>query len=285
MTRMTRIAADGGAGTVAAHADFTWRNAWTVAPFLGFCWLGCILVALLGTGLFYVFLGAIVHYMGEPLTMGGWALVRTVWFVIAFSLFMVGAGLFLITLTVLTGTDLLYPHNRPSITVRYLFPVAMVLAQLFRVKRDVLRVSYIKVNNAMTIAQRKRIHARRLLVLLPHCLQVDVCNRKLTSAVTNCARCGRCPMAALLDMGERYGLHMEVVNGGTLARRKVQEYQPDGIVAVACERDLMLGIQDVYPIPVYGVVNDRPHGPCYNTDVDMKLVEEGVRFFRQAAAA
>jgi len=282
---MNAVRGAGGAGAVAVQTDFTWRNAWTVAPFLGFCWLGLTLAAVLGTGVFYVVLGAIVHYMGEPLSLGGWALVRTSWFVIAFSLFVIGAGLFLITLTVLTGRDLLYPHNRPSITVRYLFPIAVALAQLFRVKRDVLRVSYIKVNNAMTIAQHARIHARRLLVLLPHCLQVDVCNRKLTTAVTNCARCGRCPMAALLAMGDRYGLHIEVVNGGTLARQRVLAFHPDGIVAVACERDLMLGIQDVYPIPVYGVVNDRPHGPCYNTDVDMKLVEEGVRFFREATAA
>ncbi len=238
---------------------------------------------MLGTAVFYVILGAIVHYMGEPLSLTAWTLVRTAWVVIAAALFFTGAGLLLITTTVITGIDLLYPHNRPSLTVKYLFPVAILLAQFFRVKRDVLRVSFIKVNNAMTIAQRRRIGADRVLVLLPHCLQIDVCNRKITNNLNNCARCGRCPVASILTMGERYGLRMEVVNGGTLARRRVAEFCPDGIVAVACERDLTLGIQDVHPVPVYGVINDRPHGPCYNTDVDLKLVEEGIRFFRGEA--
>ena len=82
-------------------------------------------------------------------------------------------------------------------------------------------------------------------------------------------------------MGERFGLNVEVVNGGTLARRKVASFRPDGIVAVACERDLTFGIQDVHPIPVYGVINDRPNGPCFNTCVDMHLVEQGIRFFRK----
>jgi uncharacterized protein len=278
---MAEAQAEAGTGVLGAVAsEHSWRGAWTKAPFLAFCWLGYVLVAAAGTLLFYVLLGALVHYLGDPLSPVGMALVRVIWLAIVLSLFLLGAGLLLITLTSITGIDLLYPHGRPSITVTYLFPVAVVLGRFFGVKRSVLRVSYIKVNNSLTIAQRRRFQSERILVLLPHCLQVDICNRKITNDVHNCVRCGRCPVACLLALGEKYGLALEVVNGGTLARRKVKTFRPDGIVAVACERDLMLGIQDVYPIPVYGVINDRPHGPCNNTEVDMRLVEQGVRFFR-----
>ncbi|MBD3239887.1 MAG: DUF116 domain-containing protein [Chitinivibrionales bacterium] len=269
------------AGADRARGELSWRTAWTKAPFLAFCWLSFALVAGVGTLLFYTILGALIHYLGDPLDVFGMTVVRIVWLAIAISLFLLGAGLLLITLTSLTGIDLLYPHNRPSITVNYLFPAAALLARFFGVKRNTLRVSFVKVNNAMTIAQRKRIRGDRILVLLPHCLQIDVCNRKITNNIENCVGCGKCPVADLRRMGAEYGLHIEVVNGGTLARRKVKSYQPDGIVAVACERDLTLGIQDVYPVPVYGVINDRPNGPCYNTDVDLKLVEEGIRFFKR----
>jgi hypothetical protein len=34
---------------------------------------------------------------------------------------------------------------------------------------------------------------------------------------------------------------------------------------------------------VFGVMNDRPNGPCFNTDVDMGLLEEAVRFFKKTA--
>jgi len=51
------------------------------------------------------------------------------------------------------------------------------------------------------------------------------------------------------------------------------------IVAVACERDLTSGIQDTYPIPVFGIFNRRPFGPCYDTDVDLELVEKGITTF------
>ncbi|NTU60232.1 MAG: DUF116 domain-containing protein, partial [Deltaproteobacteria bacterium] len=44
----------------------------------------------------------------------------------------------------------------------------------------------------------------------------------------------------------------------------------------ACERDLTSGIQDAHPLPVYGVLNDRPFGPCFNTSVDLDRVAEAL---------
>jgi hypothetical protein len=51
------------------------------------------------------------------------------------------------------------------------------------------------------------------------------------------------------------------------------------IIGVACERDLTSGIQDSYPIPVFGILNHRPFGPCFDTDVDMKMVETALASF------
>ena len=249
-----------------------WRSAWTKATFLGFCWLSYFI---------FVSLGALGYYLIHPRLqeLAVWldraALGATVLFYLV-----LGGGLFLISATAVTGRDLLYPHRKRSLTVKALFPIAATLSQILGVNRNKLRTSFVKVNNALTKAQKKRIKGDRILVLLPHCLQIDVCNRKITSDINNCVRCGRCPVGSLLALGDKYGLSLEVVNGGTLARSRVASFHPDGIVAVACERDLTLGIQDVYPIPVYGVINDRPYGPCHNTCVDMNLVEEAVRFFR-----
>ncbi len=261
------------AGIANPKAQSMWRNAWTKATFLAFCWAS-LFIFVGGAFLFY--------YLVHPrLAVIAIWLDHATLIALCFVVFVVAAGLALITATALTGWDLLYPHGKQSVTVKFLFPIAATLSQVLRVDRARLRASFIKVNNALTKAQRNRIRGDRILILLPHCLQIDVCNRKLTSDVSNCARCGRCPVGGLVDMGERLGLKVEVVNGGTLARKKVASFRPDGIVAVACERDLTFGIQDVHPIPVFGVINDRPNGPCYNTCVDMHLVEEGIKFFRK----
>ena len=50
-------------------------------------------------------------------------------------------------------------------------------------------------------------------------------------------------------------------------------------MAVACELDLTSGIQDSYPIPVIGILNERPHGPCINTKVDIQKVKRAILDF------
>jgi len=55
--------------------------------------------------------------------------------------------------------------------------------------------------------------------------------------------------------------------------------KPKAIVAVACELDLTSGIRDTYPIPVIGVLNRRPNGPCYNTSVDIAEVKKALLHF------
>jgi len=258
---------------VTPFEESAWRSAWTKFPFLAFCWASLLIVGLLECLIYYLVhprlasLSPKIEFIFE----GGLLLLFAI----------LSAGLFLITITSLTGIDLLYPHNKKSVTVNTLFPIAIILGQFFKINRNRLRTSFVKVNNSLTMAQAKRIRGDKILILLPHCLQIDICHRKITNDVNNCVRCGRCPVGELVTLGERYGLKIEVVNGGTLARRKGATLQPDGIVAVACERDLTLGIQDVYPIPVFGVINDRPNGPCVNTCVDMSLVEDAVKFFRK----
>ena len=60
------------------------------------------------------------------------------------------------------------------------------------------------------------------------------------------------------------------------------EAEPEVIVAVACERDLSAGITDTYPIPVLGVLLDRPEGPCLNTRVDVAKVIAALNLFLKA---
>ena len=110
-------------------------------------------------------------------------------------------------------------------------------------------------------------------------IQLDTCVHKITRNIENCRQCGGCSVGDMLGLAHKYGIHMAVATGGTLARQMVKQIRPKAIVAVACERDLTSGIQDVFPLPVVGVLNERPFGPCFNTRVDIKRVEAAVLDF------
>ena len=87
-------------------------------------------------------------------------------------------------------------------------------------------------------------------------------------------------MQGLRALKDAYGFSQVVAFGGTEARKGIVQYQPKGIVAVACERDLLVGINDLHGrIPVLAFSNQRPDGPCKNTVVDLTQIEEAIRMF------
>jgi len=183
-------------------------------------------------------------------------------------------GLIIIILSVQTGLDLLYPHRKKQITLTTLFPMNVLIGKLFNIKKDRIRFSYIALNNALWAVQSKRLDGSRLLILLPHCLQWIDCPFKITHKIENCQKCGKCSIADVVKIAKKNHIHVAVATGGTLARKIIVDFKPTFIIAVACERDLSIGITEVYPIPVFGILNQRPHGPCINTSLDTQKLEK-----------
>jgi len=161
------------------------------------------------------------------------------------------------------------------------FPFCLALAKLLKRDEMKLRRSFLSLNNDQVERLALTVKPEELLILLPHCLQYSECDVKITHDPTNCKRCGRCVISSLLDLSESTGVPLAVVTGGTLARKVLKERGSKAVVAVACERDLSDGILDSYPLPAFGVLNDRPFGPCFNTRADLALIRKAVdRFVR-----
>lgn len=189
-----------------------------------------------------------------------------------FTLCLLG-GLTMLVLTLWTGRDLLFSQSLRQIVIRYLFPGIIAFGRLLGFNRDTLQRSFIALNNQLVRAKQLRVPADRALLLLPHCLQFSACEIKITGDVNKCARCQRCDICRLTQLAQERGIGIAVATGGTLARKLIVERQPLFILAVACERDLTSGIRDAYPLPVIGILNRRPEGPCHNTQVVTEELE------------
>ena len=142
--------------------------------------------------------------------------------------------------------------------------------------RDQVMRSFVAISNGISL-KALGVPADRVLLILPHCIQRSDCAIKITGEINNCARCGKCKIAALMSLADKYGIKAIVVTGGTLARKKISDARPSAVIAVACERDLTSGLMDVFPIPAVGVLNMRPNGPCFNTDVAVEEVEASLK--------
>jgi hypothetical protein len=245
--------------------------------FLGLLTLTCLLFTLL-LGLFWYvpYIGLANLHAKLPLILG-----------IAFGIFLalVFAGVTILAFTVLLGRDLPFSKNLRGVTVKVLLPLMSGIGKLFGVSKDQVRRSFIEINNQLLLAAHPRATRDKLLLLMPHCLQFHECQFRITGSTLHCQRCGQCPINGLAELSEKYGVGLAVATGGTLARRIVVERRPRLIIAVACERDLSSGIQDSYPLPVFGIINHRPYGPCYDTEVDLERVEEALKLFLMPPAS
>jgi hypothetical protein len=187
-------------------------------------------------------------------------------------------GVALLILTLVRGREIFFAARLRGIVIEVLFPIMIGVGKLLGISKEKIQQSFVEVNNLLVRAKCRDAKPKRILLLMPHCLQFNDCAIKITSDAYKCQACGKCRIKDLVVLAKKYDVHLSVATGGTLARRRVAEARPQAIIAVACERDLTSGIQDAYPLPVIGILNDRPFGPCFNTSVDISKVAEALEF-------
>ena len=183
-------------------------------------------------------------------------------------------------LSILLEKELPFTHKIRGLGIKLFLPLMEILGPRLGIDKERVRNSFIETNNRLLLSgNRHGIAPERMLLLLPHCLQMADCQRRITTSIDNCEQCGRCNIDFLIKLAQKYKVHIAVATGGTLARKIVRDHKPKMIIAVACERDLTSGIHDTFPLPVYGILNQRPEGPCWNTRVDTVEVEKVLQTF------
>lgn len=163
-------------------------------------------------------------------------------------------------LSIITRRNLLIRVGKKSYSIAFLTPMILALGKKLGVSYDRIGNSFIKVSNALIRSTKWKINCNKILILLPRCLR-----RPLQKQI--------------ISIANKYHCLIYTVPGGELARKLISEHSPQAVIGVACERDLLSGIRDVHHIPVIGIPNQRPDGPCKNTTVELGKIEDAIRFF------
>jgi hypothetical protein len=184
----------------------------------------------------------------------------------SFKLFIFGLILILLfvflqtVLSIIFHKNLLIRIRNKNFSITFLTPFILALGKKIGISYDRIGNSFIKVSNSLIMNTRWKFSCSKILILLPRCLRRSI--QKQIIAIAN-----------------KYKCLIYTVPGGELARQIIAEQKPSAVIGVACERDLLTGIRDVHHIPVIGIPNQRPEGPCKNTTVDYKKIEDAVKFF------
>jgi len=249
-----RTAADRKLGNEWSDWDGAVESQWELNEdqrvFIGFAFLALLFVLLCG---------GLIYYMIAPRLEGWHHLLATV---VLVSLLAAGVAVLLwfcaLALPLLTGRRLPWRMEPVQRSFHLLLPLVFRMGRSFGISRDRMGNSFVNLSNALVRGARINTGSGPLLVLLPHCLTPE--SRRGIQA-----------------LAERFGALVHTVPGGEKARKLIQDHRPSRIIAVACERDLVAGLQDVAPvIPTFAVPNCRPEGPCKNTTVDLRRIEEAM---------
>ncbi len=227
--------------------------------------IGLVLLMAVSTALWY-FISPRLHEFNDALPFFLLSTLR-IFFVILI------IGTVLVLLTSIFEKNFLIANFAVKLFIKIVYPIVVFLGSLLGFSKEALGESYIKVNDSLVRALKPRYNPDDVIILLPHCLQNTDCSIRITVDVNNCKNCGKCTIGKILEIANNFGVEVFVATGGTLARRIITEQKPKLILAVACYRDLVSGIQDAYPINTFGIMNIRPFGPCVNTGVDTDEIE------------
>jgi len=151
----------------------------------------------------------------------------------------------------------------------------------FQTERQFLdeKKAFIELNNSIVRREFSQRKAHSALLLLPFCIQVTSCPRRIVWKVENCRRCGACPVGELLRLANEKHVPVRVSVRGRFAPMFIRELKPEITLAVACEDELFLGMLRASKFRCFGVLNDRPEGYCINTTVETDAVREALDYF------
>lgn len=228
-----------------------------------FCGLGALV--LLG----YSSVAWVIWYLIAPRleTFGWWAPVAS--FFAAFAgIGVFWAGYYALVLTLILGKDFA-PWMPYAAVIDGLQPGVFRFGRWLGISRDHLGSSFVHMHNALQRLRAPRVAPERCLVIMPRCLTRDAYNE-------------------IKELCDEYGCPVVTVGKGAMARREVFDMAPDAIIGIACERDLVTGINDVKArFAVLGQSIQRVEGPCKNARVDLNelraLIEGFVGPARRAA--
>ena len=98
--------------------------------------------------------------------------------------------------------------------LKVLYPLLMLAGSFLKTKKEDYQRFIINLNNRLV--KKEKLRPEKILLLLPHCLQINECDIRLTYNINNCKRCGKCGIRDLIQVAEDNHMTIFIATGGSL---------------------------------------------------------------------
>jgi hypothetical protein len=155
-------------------------------------------------------------------------------------------------------------------TLNLTYPTIKQLFKWFQLNEILIDEISIDLRNRINHEKFKKLDAKDVIMVLPHCLRAPNCPAKLGESGLECISCGNCSIGIIKKFSDKKGIDMYIVPGSTFIKNVIKKRPFKGVIGVACPVDLNLAMMslDYYcPQGVY-LLKDG----CINTIVDVNEV-------------
>jgi len=144
------------------------------------------------------------------------------------------------------------------------------------IDEDLYDQVYIAIKNRAYKNKFDETPKRDIIIFLPQCIRNSKkCEAELTDNGYECKHCGGCSISNIIKSAKELGYRgVFVVPGGSLVRNIVKKMKPGAVVGVACNYELVEGIEHatIHGIPSQSIPLLKDG--CRNTKVDEEEVIE-----------
>ena len=131
---------------------------------------------------------------------------------------------------------------------------------------------YVEIKNMIYREKMKALKPEDKILFLPHCLRkADKCKAKMSDEGYSCIACSKeCKIGQIKSFAEKKGYKVFIVPGGSMIFAIIRKYNPEGVIGVACMKELILAAENL-TLPMQGI--ELSKSGCINTDVDIEKVK------------
>lgn len=125
----------------------------------------------------------------------------------------------------------------------------------------------IDLRNKLNKQKFKKLYAKEVIIVLPHCLRANNCPAKLGKSGLECVKCCKCSIGTIKSISDKKEIDVYIVPGSTFIKNVIKQRSFKGVIGVACPLDLnlaMMSLEKYCPQGVY-LLKDG----CINTIVNV----------------
>ncbi|MDR0498529.1 MAG: DUF116 domain-containing protein [Holophagales bacterium] len=180
------------------------------------------------------------------------------------------------------GTGGSYLVNRQT-TIRWDGYWLQVLRPLFKSinLEDPWLRSFCAWNNRRVSSALSAKKAHKVILLLPHCIQLTKCKSHVVENLQSCFRCGKCVVENAATAALKYNWDVRISPRSRAAYAEARKSRPSLIIAIACPDRLVKGVTKLSEIPSYTIPLEMPHGMCVDTTFDFHRLSQAMITFAE----